>query len=211
MTSFARRERTALCDLMDQVGPDHPTLCAGWTTYDLAAHLWVRESDPMAGPGLVFSAFADTTEERMAGIKKRYDYPTLVGKIRNGPPTLSVFSVPLLGDRANAIEYFVHHEDVRRTDLAAVPRDLPGKDQDELWRLFRVAARGLMRSAPNGVKLRRPDGSSAHVKGGDPVVTVTGEPSELVLFGYGRGSVADVVLTGDESAVSALREASLGI
>src|SRR5262245_9679824 len=47
VTSFYRRERAALCDLLDRVGPDRPTLCEGWTTNDLAAHLWVRESDPL--------------------------------------------------------------------------------------------------------------------------------------------------------------------
>jgi hypothetical protein len=68
-----------------------------------------------------------------------------------------------------------------------------------------------MRNAPTGVVLRHPDGRTAKVKGGDEVVTVTGEPSELVLFGYGRGQVAEVELTGDETAVGKLRQASFGI
>jgi uncharacterized protein (TIGR03083 family) len=41
--TLARAERAALCDLFDEVGPDAPTLCAGWTTRDLAAHLVIRE------------------------------------------------------------------------------------------------------------------------------------------------------------------------
>jgi uncharacterized protein (TIGR03085 family) len=210
VTSFSRRERRALCDLMDEVGPEHPTLCEGWTTYDLAAHLWVREADPLAGPGLVISALSETTERRMADTKNRHPYPELVGMVRDGPPTLSIFSLPVLGDKANAIEYFVHHEDVRRTIAGNGPRELARKDSDELWNRFKLVARGLMRSAPTGVELRRPDGTSATVKGGDPVVTVTGEPGELVLFGYGRGQVAEVELSGDESAVGALRQASFG-
>lgn len=41
---LARRERHQLCDLALQVGPDAPTLCDGWTVFDLIAHLVVREN-----------------------------------------------------------------------------------------------------------------------------------------------------------------------
>ena len=44
MTAFASIERAALVDLMAELGPDAPTLCTGWTTRDLAAHLVVRLS-----------------------------------------------------------------------------------------------------------------------------------------------------------------------
>ena len=47
-------ERDELCDLFVARGPDAPTLCEGWTTADLAAHLVVRERNPLAGPGIVF-------------------------------------------------------------------------------------------------------------------------------------------------------------
>ncbi|MGD0448569.1 MAG: maleylpyruvate isomerase family mycothiol-dependent enzyme [Candidatus Dormibacteria bacterium] len=40
------QERRELCDLLIQVGPDAPTLCEGWTTSDLAAHLVLRERFP---------------------------------------------------------------------------------------------------------------------------------------------------------------------
>src|SRR5882762_622635 len=36
-------ERRELCDLFLELGPDAPTLCEGWTTLDLAAHLVLRE------------------------------------------------------------------------------------------------------------------------------------------------------------------------
>ena len=52
-TTLARAERHALCDLLIEVGPDAPTLCEGWSTFDLAAHLVVRERRPDRGPGLV--------------------------------------------------------------------------------------------------------------------------------------------------------------
>ena len=46
--SFARDERIALCDLLDETGPEAPTLCEGWRTLDLAAHLVLREHRPDA-------------------------------------------------------------------------------------------------------------------------------------------------------------------
>ena len=34
--NYAQIERQELCDLFESVGPDHPTLCEGWTAADLA-------------------------------------------------------------------------------------------------------------------------------------------------------------------------------
>ena len=56
--TFAKSERAELCDLFDRVGPDAPTLCQGWATHDLAAHLWIRETDPVGVSGLVAQAGA---------------------------------------------------------------------------------------------------------------------------------------------------------
>ncbi|MDN5962074.1 MAG: maleylpyruvate isomerase N-terminal domain-containing protein, partial [Propionibacterium sp.] len=44
--------RLALADALTQAGPDARTLCTGWTTADLAAHLYVRENDPLSLPGI---------------------------------------------------------------------------------------------------------------------------------------------------------------
>src|SRR5215218_8372952 len=45
LVTFARSERAELCDLLDEVGSRAPTLCDGWESHDLAAHLWVRKTD----------------------------------------------------------------------------------------------------------------------------------------------------------------------
>ena len=50
--SYSREERLALCALLDETGPDAPTLCEGWTTGDLAAHLVLRERRPDAAAGV---------------------------------------------------------------------------------------------------------------------------------------------------------------
>ncbi len=55
-----------------------------------------------------------------------------------------------------------------------------------------------------------PPASSTFKKGPDPV-TVTGRPSELVLFFFGRAQLRDVAFDGDPDAVARLRGADLGI
>ena len=60
--NFAQDERSELCDLLVDLGPDEPTLCEGWTTADLAAHLVVRERRPDSGPGIVWPPLAGYTD-----------------------------------------------------------------------------------------------------------------------------------------------------
>jgi uncharacterized protein (TIGR03085 family) len=213
VTDYSRVERLALCDLFDQLGPDRPTLCEGWDTYDLAVHLYVRESDPMAGPGIVMSALAETTERRMKRAKERYSFAEVVDKVRNGPPTVSIFAVPKLGPQLNTTEYFVHHEDVRRAQPSYDVRTLPAEQQQGLWKAVRVASKTMNRKSPTGLVLRLPDGTTSVAKRPTELgsVTVTGEPAELVLFCFGRQRVADVQLDGETQAVEQLRNASFGV
>jgi uncharacterized protein (TIGR03085 family) len=213
VTDYSRVERLALCELFDQVGPAAPTLCDGWDAYDLAVHLYVREADPMAGPGLMISAFAETTERRMQRAKQRYGFAEVVDKVRNGPPRASLFAVPKLGAQINTSEYFIHHEDVRRAQPSYEVRTLPADQQDGLWKGIRLAARSMTRKSPTGLVLQRPDGSKVVAKQPTALgsVTVTGEPAELVLFCSGRQQVADVRLDGEAEAVEQLRNASFGL
>jgi uncharacterized protein (TIGR03083 family) len=71
---LAERERTAVADLMAELGPDAPTCCAGWTTAHLAAHLVVRDRRPdalagyaleSAGQGGPLLAWAHQAEDRL--------------------------------------------------------------------------------------------------------------------------------------------------
>jgi uncharacterized protein (TIGR03085 family) len=213
VTDYSRVERLALSDLLDQLGPDQPTLCEGWDTYDLAVHLYVREADPMAGPGIMIAALADTTERRMKRAKERYSFTEVVGKIRNGPPPVSIYALPKIGHQLNTTEYFVHHEDVRRAQPTYDVRTLPADQQEGLWKAVRLASKTMIRKSPSGLVLRRPDGTTAVAKRPTELgsVTVTGEPGELVLFCFGRQQVADVELDGEADAVDQLRNASFGV
>ena len=44
--TYAQDERAALAALLHETGPDGPTLCEGWQTRDLVAHLVLRERRP---------------------------------------------------------------------------------------------------------------------------------------------------------------------
>ncbi|HYZ38638.1 MAG TPA: maleylpyruvate isomerase family mycothiol-dependent enzyme, partial [Pseudonocardiaceae bacterium] len=80
--TVAARERRALCDLMDQLGPEAATLCAGWTTRDLAAHLILRESRMDAAPGILLSVMAGYTARVQRSLVRR-PWPNLVEQVRN--------------------------------------------------------------------------------------------------------------------------------
>jgi uncharacterized protein (TIGR03085 family) len=75
---FDAAERTQLADLLGELGPRTPTLLAPWTTRDLAAHLVLRERDPLAGPGLVLpGAWGRLAERRRQALALR-DFTWLV-------------------------------------------------------------------------------------------------------------------------------------
>lgn len=130
MTSFARRERLALADLAEQLGPDAPTLCGDWTTRELMAHLIVRESSPIGAPGILLKPLSGLTERETTRISAR-DYAGLVERVRR-PALLSTSNLPLFEGLANRIEHFIHHEDIRRASPGWESRDLSTKDQDTL-------------------------------------------------------------------------------
>jgi uncharacterized protein (TIGR03085 family) len=216
--SYSRDERLALCALLEKTGPDAPTLCEGWKTGDLAAHLVLRERRPDAAAGILGGPLAGYTARVQAQLKRRMSFAELVQAIRTGPPHLSVMALPGVDERANAVEFFVHHEDVRRAAGDWVPRDISSGESDMLWQRLRMA-KFLLRRAPVGVELARegagPAGESTDgpayritAKNATPAVTVIGSPAELTLWAMGRTTAAKVRFDGIEAAVNKLTEAN---
>lgn len=220
--SYSRDERRALCALLDEKGPQAPTLCEGWTSRDLAAHLVLREHRPDAGMGILGGPLAGYTEHVQQRLARRVPYPRLVETVRTGPPRLSLFGIPGMDERANLVEYFTHHEDVRRGADGWQPREIGPGLAEQLWERLGMA-RFILRKAPVGIELARSDVDGANgtdrrhlsgrkdaprhritVKNGTPVVTVIGHPAELVLWALGRTSAAQVKLDGADTAVEAL-------
>jgi len=191
---------------MGVAGPNAPTLCAGWTTADLAAHLLVRERDPRAIPGILFpnSAFARLTARLMQKAKAS-GYPSMLDKLRRMPPT-SRFPAS-----AQVNENFVHHEDVRRA-RGDEPRRSYKELDDALWRALRRFARLSARQlGPVGLELVTPDGRQAIVRKRPQMATLIGAPGELCLYLNGRKSVAVVSFDGPLEAIEALRSARFGL
>ncbi|CCK30778.1 hypothetical protein BN159_6399 [Streptomyces davaonensis JCM 4913] len=211
MSTFAKRERLLLADLLEAEGPEAPTLCEGWTTRDLAAHVVVRERRPDAAGGILIKPLAGRLERVMAEFTDK-PYEELIQLIRTGPPRFSPFSLKQVEEMSNTVEFYVHTEDVRRARPDWTPRELDTVFQNALWVRLERTARLMGRGSPTGLVLRRPNGQTSVAHRGTPVVTVTGEPSELLLFLYGRQNSAEVELEGDKDAVAKLHEAKqLGI
>jgi uncharacterized protein (TIGR03085 family) len=205
------RERAELCDLFERVGPDAPTLCGDWTTQDLAAHLVVRERDLLGSPGILIPWFAGETEKRMDHQIRRHGYQGLVDLVRTGPP-FGPMAIAPVRHLANMVEFYVHHEDVRRPAGDGPRTDRPDLD-DELWSLLgRMAPLMVRKAGVKGVRLvlRRDDGQEHRAGRGEDVV-VSGSAGELVLELYGRRSVAQVTYDGADGAVARVRAAEFGI
>jgi uncharacterized protein (TIGR03085 family) len=211
MSTFAKRERLLLADLLEALGPEAPTLCEGWQTRELAAHVVVRERRPDAATGILIKQLAPRLDKVMDEFTAK-PYEELIQLIRTGPPRFSPFALKQIDEMSNTVEFYVHTEDVRRAQSDWSARVLDPVFQDALWSRLERSARLMGRSVPTGLVLRRPDGQTVVAHRGTPVVTVTGEPSELLLFLYGRQRAAKVDLDGDADAIDRLHESKqLGI
>ncbi|MFH9737822.1 TIGR03085 family metal-binding protein [Streptomyces roseolus] len=203
MSTHAKRERLLLADLLEAAGPDAPTLCEGWRTRDLAAHVVVRERRPDAAAGTVVPAL----RERLERVQEEFaakPYEELIRLVRTGPPRFSPFTIKQVDEGANVVEFYVHAEDVRRAQSGWSARELDPVFSDALWSRLEKTARLLGRKAPVGLVLRRPNGQTVVAHKGTPVVTVSGEPAELTMYLYGRTEVAKVGLEGDPDAIELL-------
>ena len=166
-------ERAAMSNLFDEVGPDAPTMCEGWTTRDLLAHLLVRERRPDASGGILVPALAKRTERVMNDIA-RAPYTTMIEQFRNGPPLWSPFAIPFVGDRANVAEFFVHHEDIRRAVAEWTPRPAEPARDESLWKVLHLMGRVLYRRSPVGVTLRSAGHDDVNDNKKTPAIIVVG-------------------------------------
>jgi uncharacterized protein (TIGR03085 family) len=202
--SLAQQERNTLCDLFVERGSDAPTLCEGWLTADLAAHLVVRERRPDSGPGLVWPPLAGYTDRVRRAVRDRTPWEKLVENVRHGPPLLLR---PFDGSM-NTVEFFIHVEDVRRAQDGWEPRPISPELADALW--ARVGPGGMAKKAPATIVITSP-GRADKEGGTGPRLTLAGHPGELTMFGAGRQGAAKVEISGDAALAAQLRGASLGV
>jgi uncharacterized protein (TIGR03085 family) len=202
--SLAQQERQTLSDLLVELGPEAPTLCEGWSTADMAAHLVVRERRPDSGPGLVLPSLAAYTDRVRNAARDSTPYTDLIARVRSGPPML----LRPFDGAMNTVEFFIHVEDIRRAQEGWEPRSLSPQLDDALW--ARVGARGMAKKVPATIEVSAP-GRTSKISGSGPRLVVKGDPGELILFGAGRQRAARVDITGDADLVTQLRTASLGV
>jgi uncharacterized protein (TIGR03085 family) len=207
VASWAVHERAALVDALTELGPDAPTLCDGWQTKDMAAHVYVRERRPDAALGVLpLGPLSAYTNRVMASTLRTLGYDELVRRIRHVPAHLRVGSLDSL---INTVEYFVHTEDVRRPN-ALPARDLPDDFERTIWRRLSKQARLSFRRVDARLTLVPTVGDPVDVGSGEPL-EIHGRPSELMLLAFNRKDAAKVDLVGSSSAVDKLRTATLGL
>ena len=196
--SFVVRERRELADLLERLGPGAPTLCEGWDTAHLAAHVVVRERRPDALVGLgaevvkapgPLASWPHRLEDRL---RESTSYADVVGRLRTGPPIWSPMAWPGFGEGLNTTEFAIHHEDVRRAQPDWSPRTLSRADQDAVWGAAGLFSRRIGAAWRGGLVLRRSDAEGYERRFGDGGTTVQGEPLELLLWAAGRRDVARV-------------------
>ncbi|RDI68383.1 TIGR03085 family metal-binding protein [Nocardia pseudobrasiliensis] len=208
---FDTAERALLCGLLDQLGPDAPTLLHPWTTRDLAAHLVLREHDALAGPGLVVPGpWGDFAERRRKALADK-SFPVLVATIRAGPPP-GFFRLGWVRRVPNLNEFFVHHEDVRRANELGPRVNQPAMDA-ALWHNTVRGARFLARRLHGpGLDLEWAGTLETHrARRGRPMVRITGLPGELLLYLFGRQAAARVAIDGPTGDVDVVRRTRFGM
>jgi uncharacterized protein (TIGR03085 family) len=155
----------------------------------------------------------------VAEIKQRWDFAELVTRIRNGPARFSVFAIPGVDEGANTTEFFVHHEDVRRGGVEPLPpRQLEPDVEEWMWRRLKLLGRAWFRRVPVGIVLERAvaagsdrEPETIRAVAGNPIVTLVGQPSEIMLYANGRTVVAAVELVGEPEAIEILQAADLWV
>lgn len=192
-------ERADIAQTLAAAGPGAPTLCAGWQSQHLAAHLVLRDRTPWRmSPGPLESLAASSTDPE--------SYAALVAQVAEGPGKATPGY--WFGEQMNLLELFVHSEDLRRAGPdGARSTEVDPEHARALWKQFRLFSRMLLRPAPVGVVLVVPDGPrvvARKARSGSGSVVVTGELADVILFAFGRGSSTRVTFQGAPADVSAL-------
>ena len=207
MTSWAAHERAELVAALEELGPDAPTLCEGWLTKDMAAHVYVRERRPDAALGVLpLGPLSAYTDRVMKSVLAAQGYDGLLSKLREPAPILRALHID---EAINTVEFFVHTEDVRRPNKMP-EREMPEEFERKIGR--RMAQQGRMSFRRVGARVRLVPTVGEPVEfGKGPLVEVHGKPSELLLLAFNRKADAKVEYTGDADAIEALRSSRLGL
>ena len=211
MSSHVSAERTALATELRDAGPDAPTLCAGWDTRMLLAHLVRREHSLVElGARVKIPVVTATAERAMRVYADGHEYQHMLATFSAGPPRWSPFAFGPAQEAINLLEFVIHHEDVRRAHPGTDPRQLSESLEQSVFARLGSIAHFALRSTPDQVELSWSGRQSIRVGSGQARVVVTGAPVELALVVFGRRRAARVDYSGDPDAMDRLAGAALG-
>ena len=203
-TSWNIDERAALARALGDLGPGQPTLCEGWQTQHLAAHVVLRDQKPWARSARATSELAARAEDPVF-------FEGLVAEAAQGPRWPSPRS--RAAETMNLLELYVHTEDVVRAQpggvQAAAGEVRSPEHEAALWSHFRQYARLIYRRVPTGVILVVTGGPrvvARRPRRGHRSVVVSGPVTELIMHGFGRGAASTVAVDGAPADVAAFSE-----
>jgi uncharacterized protein (TIGR03085 family) len=212
---LARTERAALADDLEEIGPGSPTLCEGWDSADLLAHLLVRERRPDAAAGMLVPALRGHLASTTRGVQQR-PWAEQVRTFRSGPPGWNPMGWGALDELSNGMEMLVHHEDLLRADPDRPVRVVDPRTHAAVMELLGspLVTRRL-RKADAGVVAHvtdLPDGieRALALSTGSPVVEIRGRAVDLLLWLAGRDRV-ELEFGGDPAAVDRVRGLALSM
>lgn len=181
-----------------QYGPDAPTLCEGWRSRHLAAHLVIREHETWRMLAMVVPSQRPKVERLPieVGDAALRSYEQLVARFAAGPGKFSLFR--LVDEAVNFLEYVVHREDLVRANGA--PTEYSPEQRRDIWDRFKSRARRALASKDARVEVVVDDldGDNQLTLGKDDghhsTLTVHGNLIDIVMLAHGRP--ADVDITG---------------
>ncbi|MBM7050666.1 MULTISPECIES: TIGR03085 family metal-binding protein [unclassified Rothia (in: high G+C Gram-positive bacteria)] len=187
-------ERLNLIEYLRGAGPHASTLCEGWQTRHLIAHLVLRESKPLVAAGVMGGPLGQRTEEKTNEYADKltragaYDTALFEFAKLHGPLHVRTRN-PKADCAMNLLEYFVHTEDVRRAEETWQPRELAPEVESKMWQMLTKGARLMgAKKYAGGLTIKAPGRSPVTVikpKNGS-ATTITGAPGEIALHLFGR-------------------------
>lgn len=205
---LVQASRLALAETLLAAGPNASTLCDGWKTRHLVAHLVIRERSVLAA-GVIFKPLSkklDAKIDELANSAQTPEsYASLIRTFRSGPAKYSPFAIDKVDQAANLSEYFIHTEDVRRARGQWAPRVLDKQYTEMLWQSLIRMSRVAFRKAPVGIILTRPDGQRHVAKKAPNAVSITGPVTELMMYSFGRIDQSLVLFEGGETALEIVK------
>lgn len=180
-------------------------------------HLYLRENKPLAAAGIVVPGLGFALRKAKKVAEASYSFDEIVEKVRNGPAgAANPLKIPAVDRWVNTVEFFIHHEDLRRAANRQIgPRALAASFDDYLWEQVKHVATLRLRRFRYGVIVQRLrnhlacDQSVVVSTGPDPV-TVTGEAGEVMMWLFGRDA-CEVDFAGHEQSRAKLAAFKLAV